>query len=271
MAITIVFAPPRTGKTAFMTNIARNIMFDRERTRAMHSEIAQKNANGFNLSMPLHCVSSNYDIIGRMYGYSKRFSYRFNPFRLGFVNEQVKTIFSVPHMAYFITEGQKYLNSRMSMYFPTWQSRWYEQHGHDFIDVFIDVQRPELIDVNIRDLASFIEIVSMKIKYDEYGRPSKVTWIIRKIESSFLLDKYLSSGKRDKTCYVEEKVVSDGTVLSCYDCRSCKPKFYEGHLDEDFDLQEYEPVEQTLESYINYLEKFDDELPKGFYQKRSIA
>ena len=271
MAITTIFAEPRAGKTAFATYLANSYMFNRERNKAMEHEILQKNANGFNLTIPKHCVFSNYDIIGRKFGYSKRFSYRFNPFRLGFKNEFVDTIFAVPYGVYIIDEAQKYLNSRMSMYYPSWQSRFYEQHGHNYLDILLVVQRPNLIDVNIRELSNFIEIVNMDIKYDEFGHPAKVIWKIRKIANSFLLDRYLASGKLDKSCYVEEKIIADGSVLSCYDCRSCKPKHYEGHLNEDFELNECEPVEETIESYVKYLEEFDDELPKGFYQKRSVA
>lgn len=271
MAIVTIFAKPRFGKTAFATYLGNQYMFDRERNKAMEREIAQKNASGFNLTIPKHCVNTNYDIIGRKFGYSKRFSYRFNPFRLGFKNDKVKTIFAVPYGVYIIDEAQKYLNSRMSLYYPDWQSRFYEQHGHNYLDIILTVQRPSLIDVNIRELSSFVEIVKMDIKYNEFGSPEKVTWKIRKIADSYLLDKYLASGKTDKSCYSEEKVVAPGYILSCYDCRSCKPKHYDGHFDEDFELNESSPIEETLESYIKYLEEFDDELPEGFYKKRSVA
>ena len=40
--ITIIFAPPRTGKTAFMTFLANQQAFNRERNRAMACEIISK-------------------------------------------------------------------------------------------------------------------------------------------------------------------------------------------------------------------------------------
>ena len=159
----------------------------------------------------------------------------------------------------------------MSMYFPEWQSRWYEQHGHNDIDIFLDTQRPMLIDVNIRELAQFIEIIKLDIYYDDYGRVCKLKWRIRKIENSQLFDKYMSSGKKDKTCYTEEIVVADYNVFALYDSQCCKPKFYDGHLEDDFDIQESEPVEESIEGYIKYLEEVDDELPKDFYQRRKSA
>ena len=170
-----------------------------------------------------------------------------------------------------ITEAQKYLNSRLSMYFPDWQSRWYEQHGHNDLDIYLDTQRPMLIDVNIRELAQFIEIVKLDLGYDEYGQVNQLKWKIRKIENSSLFDRYIASGKKDTSCYTEETVIADYNVFACYDSQSCKPKFYEGHFDEDFDYVQAEPTAETLEGYIEYLTKNDDELPANFYQRRKTA
>ena len=266
--ITIIFAPPRTGKTCLMTHLLNEIAFDRNRNRLMFKEIMLKNLSGFKLSIPQHCVSANYDITFRKFRYRPRHSRRINPYRLGFNNEYVKTHFNLPYEAIGITEAQKYLNSRMSMYFPEWQSRWYEQHGHDNIDIFLDTQRPMLIDVNIRELASFIEVVKLTLSYDEYGQVCGLKWLVRKIENSSLFDRYMSSGKKDTSCYTETEIVADYNVFDCYDSQNCKPKFYDGHLDEDFDIQESEPIENTLEGYIKYLRECDDELPDKFYQRR---
>ena len=269
--ITIIFAPPRTGKTCFMTHMLNLRAFDRDRNRLMQKEIISKNQNGFNLSIPKHCVSSNYAIGFRKFGYRLRPSRVINPFRLGFKNKFVKTHFNLPYEVIGITEAQKYLNSRMSMYFPEWQSRWYEQHGHNNLDIWLDTQRPMLIDVNIRELSQFIEIISLKIGYDNYGKVCALKWKIRKIENSQLFDKYMSSGKKDKSCYTEETVIANYNVFALYDSQSCKPKFYDGHLDEDFDIQESKATDESFEGYVKYLEESDDELPKNFYQRRKSA
>ena len=268
--ITIIFAPPRTGKTCLMTHLGCQLAFDRQRTRAMQFELFDKQRNGFEniKTIPNHCLSANYDIVAHKFGYSPRLSRRINPYRLGFANQYVKTHFNFPHECILITEGQKYLNSRMSMYFPEWQSRWYEQHGHDDIDVFIDTQRPMLIDVNIRELASFIEVIKLDLEYDAFGKVCKMRWLVRKIENSSLFDKYMQSGKKDESCYTEETIVADYNVFACYNSQSCKPKFYEGHLEEDFDIQVAEPTEESFKGYVEFLKKFDDELPNNFYQRR---
>ncbi|MEG1751942.1 MAG: hypothetical protein RR247_02645 [Clostridia bacterium] len=270
MAIYIIFAPPRTGKTCFMTHILNGYAFDRERNKSMKNEIISKNQHGFNLSLPKHCVSSNYDISFKKYGYTPRYNRRINPYKLGFNNEFVKTHFNYPFEVIGITEAQKYLNSRMSMYFPEWQSRWYEQHGHDSLDIYLDTQRPMLIDVNIRELAQFIEIVKLKLSYDEFGSVKKLKWTIRKIDNSSLFDRYMASGKKEKSCYAEETVVANYNVFKLYSSQSQKPKFYAGHFDEDFDIQESKPIEDSMQGYIKYLEENDDEMPVGYYQSKTI-
>lgn len=267
--IIIIFAPPRTGKTCFLTHVLNQYAFNRERNRLMANEIKQKQLNGFNnLTIPTHCVSANYHITFKKFRYSPRYCRFINPYRLGFSNKFVDTHFTLPYEVIGITEAQKYLNSRMSVYFPEWQSRWYEQHGHNNLDIFLDTQRPMLIDVNIRELAQFIEIVNLTVIYDKQDKIVGLKWKIRKIENSTLFDKYMSSGKKDKECYTEEDITADYNVFECYNSQSCKPKFYAGHLNEDFDYSESIEYDETFEDYIKYLEKADDELPENYYQRR---
>lgn len=272
MSITIIFAPPGAGKTCLMTHLLNQHAFDRTRNRNMFKEIMLKKLNGFkHLTIPKHCVSANYDITLHKFRYRPRHNRKINPYRLGFVNKFVKTHFNVPYEAIGITEAQKYLNSRMSSYFPEWQSRWYEQHRHDDIDIYLDTQRPMLIDVNVRELAQFVEIVKLKVYEDKSGKIVKMDWLVRKIENSSLFDKYMASGKKDTTCYTEEEIIADYNVFECYNHQSCKPKFYDGHFYEDFDYQESEEPEESLEGYIRYLQKNDDELPENYYQKRKVS
>ena len=267
--ITIIFAPPRTGKTCFLTHIANMAAFDKGRNTAMRREILLKMQNGFDglQTIPKHCVSANYDIVMHKFGYRPRLSRRINPYRLGYANDFVQTHFNLPYECICITEAQKYLNSRMSRYFPDWQSRWYEQHGHLDLDVFLDTQRPMLIDVNVRELAQFIEIMNLKLKYDGFGRVRSLTWTIRRIDNSSLFDRYMQSGKKDKDCYTEEVVKADYNVFACYDSQNCKPKFYDGHLHSDYDYMQAEPNDGTIDGYIRYLQTMDDELPDGFYTR----
>ena len=68
-----------------------------------------------------------------------------------------------------------------------------------------------------------------------------------------------------------ETVTAGYNVFSCYDSQNCKPKFYDGHLLEDFDYMPAEPNDGTLDGYIKYLRDMDDELPDGFYMRRKTT
>ncbi len=268
--INIIFAPPRTGKTCYMTHIANTYAFDRTRNSIMAHELANKINSGFDniKTIPQHCVSANYDMVFRKFRYSPRYNRRINPYKLGFANPFVETHFNFPFEVICITEAQKYLNSRMSSYYPDWQSRFYEQHGHNNLDIFMDTQRPMLIDKNIRELSKFTEIVKLDIKYNDFGKPCELTWELRHIDNSSLFDIYMESGKKDKSCYTTGFVCADYNVFECYDSQSCKPKFYMGHFDDDIDYTKAEPVIQTKEGYLQYLLENDDELPENFYQQK---
>lgn len=265
--ILILFAPPRYGKTSLMTHLLNEYAFNCEHNRLMRKEIAKKNANGFNLSIPQHCVASNYNCLFKRFRHISRHNRLINPYRLGFENKFVKTHFTVPYQVTGITEAQKYFNSRMSRYYPTWQSNYFEQHGHDFLNFFLDTQRPMLIDANIREISQFLEITKLILDKDKYGKIRGMTWKCRKIEHSSLFDVYMSSGKKDKDCYTDLEITANYNVFDCYDSQSCKPKFYNGHLTDDFDIDWAEPVDEDMQGYIKYLSKNDDELPEGFYQK----
>lgn len=267
--ITIIYAPPRTGKTSLLAHILRYYAFNKERIKRMQRELQEKNANGFNLTIPQHCVASNFDCTFHKLRCSPRKSRRINPYRLGYENPYVATHFTLPYEVIGITEGQKYFNSRMAMYYPDWQSRWMEQHGHQHIDIFIDTHRPMLIDPNVRDLANFIEVMNLKLKYDNYGKVCKAVWTIRYLDSSATWEKYISSGKTDKKLYTEMKVTADYNIFATYNSFECKPKFYDGHFNNDFDLNYSKPIENSLDGYVKYLRENDDELPDKFYLKRS--
>lgn len=269
--ITIIFAPPRTGKTCFLTHMANITAFDHQRNRLMRQEIQKKIESGFAAlkTVPSHCVAANFDITLRQFGYRPRFSRRINPYKLGFANPNVDTHFNIPYEAIFITEAQKYLNSRLSKNFPDWQSRWYEQHGHNNIDIWLDTQRPMLIDVNVRELSQFIEVVKLDISYNNFGKPCRLTWQIRRIDNSSLFDRYMASGKSDKSCYTEDVIVADYNVFACYDSQCCKPKFYAGHLDQDFDYEQARTTEDSYEGYVKFLKEFDDELPESYFTSKT--
>ena len=235
--ITIIFGPPRIGKTAFMVYMLNNIAYNKARNRAMQNVIMSKNTyDGFNLTIPEHCVAANFEIAFRKQGRLPRRARVIEPNRLGFANEKIKPHFMLPYETYGIMEAQQYYNSRKFKEFPEWKSNLFEQHGHNHLDFLLDTQRPGLIDVNIRDLSNFIEIRNLEVEYGRDGFFNNMTWTIREFENVGLVDEYMKSGKRDNSLFNESRVVSDRNVFKQYNSWSLENKFYEGHEGEDFDL-----------------------------------
>ncbi len=267
--ITIIFGPPRIGKTCFLAHTLNCYAYDRQRYNLMRNEILALNEGGFELSVPAHPVSANFSLEFRKFGCSRRRNRMINPFRLGFANSDVEVHSNYPYEVIGIMEAQVYLNSRMSAYFPDWQSRWYEQHGHNNLDIFLDCQRPDLIDLNVRELCSFIEIIDLKVKTDNFGLVKGLVWTIRRIDNFSAYEKYVASGKKDKSLYREEKVKADYNVFSIYDSQAEKPKFFKNLFDKDFKIDFSKPAETTIEYYKYFLDNLSDELPVGFYKKRS--
>ena len=280
--ITIIFAPPRTGKTCFLTHIANTAAFDRERNTAMRREILLKRQSGFGglQTIPPHCVSANYDIVMRKFGYSPRLSRRINPFRLGYANDFVQTHFNLPYECICITEAQKYLNSRMSMYFPDWQSRWYEQHGHNNLDIWLDTQRPLLIDVNVRELSQFIEIMGLKLKHDGFGRVRSLTWTIRRIDNSGLFDRY--SPEKERLHFHGVFYIPDGEMLGkITEKKSYSPqegrmktRYENSFFQEAFGVNDFQEVSEMTVKHghaFEYILKYMEKQGERIVYSRGIA
>jgi len=106
---------------------------------------------------------------------------------------------------------------------------------------------------------------------DRNGKTIVIQWKVRNFIGSAELDQYVSSGKQDTSCYMEQIITANYNVHDCYNSQLCKPKFYDGHFDHDFDTVEHMPLEETIEGYIEYLQKHDDELPQDFFNiKRGV-
>lgn len=259
--ITIIFGPPRSGKTALQSALLSEEAFNIERIDNCRNEIKRLNSIGFNLEYPGYVVSTNFTFCPHKFGYTARPARRINPYRLGFKNELVETHFLPPFSIVGVMEGQKYFNSRLFKKFPSWQSRFYEMHGHNHLDFLIDTQRPNLIDINIRELANFIEVCDFRIE------KKRCVWILRDISDSSKYDKYILSGKSDETTFSEREYTASIDILKFYDTREAKPLFYAGRFDRQFDKLFELQDKDTIVYYQNYCKKWGNELPKNFYEK----
>ena len=263
--ITIIYGPPGYGKTSLMAHLLSEEAFNQDRLFLQRERIEELRAGGFPVSVPHTCICSSFDMMARKFGFSPIPAIKINPYKIGFFNENVQTHFIAPFSMIGIDEAQRYFNSRMSRFYPDWQSRFYEAHRHNGYDFYLATQRPMLIDVNIRELSEFLEVVGLKVYNDrQFDCSRKAVWTVRKIACSAEWDLYMNSGKREKV-YKEYKIVADYDVFSLYNSFALAPRFFEGHFDEDFFRVFTLQPEVTVEDYENFCSRYDEEVPAGFY------
>ena len=156
--ITIIFGAPGTGKTSLNTHFLQTEY--KTHGRALLAQ-TQKRIDEINktrvkpLALPdKPPIFANYKASFKI-GYEKTFEpYYINPFYLGLVNENMPTQYLPPNSKVFISEAQRYYNSRKSSTLPDWVSRLYEMHRHYGMEIFLDVQRANLIDLNIKEICN---------------------------------------------------------------------------------------------------------------------
>lgn len=253
----IITGPNGAGKTSLMMHFGREAIFDRERNLAMQREIRYLNENGFNLSIPEHCVASSTACCFKKLGKKPRVPRIIDPARLGFQEgSDVKMHFTLPFETYLIDEAQMYFSSKSGKGLPAYQSAWFEEHRHRDLNIYMATPAAILIHKDIRRLACCIEVIKKDVKYNRYG-DCKITWTCKYIETGNI-DKYLDASPKDqKKYYKKVKYVADYDVHTQYNTQSCKYKFLAGHLDDDFDLEYSAETPRTKEEYREYINTFN--------------
>lgn len=167
--ITIVFGLPGAGKTALLAAEARVSLLSRDLYVSTCEQVKALNMEGFNYTLPEHSPTyTNFALSARKSFNSVIGSYYIDGFHMGFPNKYVPVFNVYPGSRIFLSEAQRYYNSRKSKDFPEWISRWFEEHRHFGLDIWLDVQRPGLIDVNIRDIAErFIQVLKVYLRRNE--------------------------------------------------------------------------------------------------------
>ena len=266
--INIVFGKPGAGKTAFMVSRALEYLMpgssNRELLNACRRDVAAVNALGYSFPVPTEVpVYSNFPIRAHV-GYDKYSeTYYVDGFHLGFPNPDVKVLSVLPHAVIFLSEAQRYYNSRKSKDLPDWVSRWYEEHRHADLNVWLDVQRPGLIDLTIRELCGrFIEIEGMQNVRDERGSVVMNIFSVKEFGSWAHVDKYLSSGNAEAA--ERREYVYHGNVFEAYESRCYFNQFIPKAADyarfkHTFSDDSVTQTEITREMYSQLP-------PKGFYK-----
>ena len=220
--ITIIFGAPGSGKSSLSTYFLKTV-YRREGKRRMEQSrelILRANAGRETpLTVPsAPPIFSNYRVRFKT-GYEKWFEpYFVNGYYLGLPNDKMPTQFIPPASAVFLGEAQRFFNSRSNARIPDWVSRFFEMHRHYRVDVWMDVQRPILIDANIRELCKrFIEVREMAHDRDDAGRIVKTVFRCREFDRWGAVEQYLSAGAGG---YRETEYVHDGNIFRSFDSYS---------------------------------------------------
>ena len=163
-------------------------------------------------------------------GYEKWYEpYYINGYYMGLSNERLRTQYLPPDSAVFLSEAQRYYNSRKSGNFPDFVSRFYEMNRHYGLQLYLDVQRVRLIDANIRELCKhFIEVQGMEHVRDELGSIVRSEWHCREFGDWVSFEDYLNTGA---ATYNETVYAYEGNIFDCYDSFG----FFENYLPDDVD------------------------------------
>lgn len=264
--ITIICGKPRVGKTALNTHFAWQSLQTNGKLRLKKciAEINALNVARSKNKFPVPDIPpiyTNYEATFNV-GYKQHITpFWLNPFYIGLPNENMETQYIFPYGELHITEGQRYWDSRESASLQDHVSRWFETHGHFYIDVYIDVQRAKLIDKNIRALAKkIIEVQKMVHVKDVYGRILRTVWYCREFSSSADYETYADGGYAP---YVTTRYMHEGNIFECYNSRSCKGDFVPPET-ENFTILK-QPSEIDVQALPERLKQFySSQMPKAF-------
>lgn len=149
--------------------------------------------------------------------------YYINGFYFGIENDRLATQYVVPYAHIHLSEAQRYFDSRKSKSFPAFVSRAFEMHRHYGLEIYMDVQRITLIDLNIRQIiGKFIEVLRVEHKQTSFGKIESSTWFCREFDSWLQVEEYLESGKQN---YVETTYHYDGDIFECFDSHAYFSEF----------------------------------------------
>ncbi len=140
--------------------------------------------------------------------------YFINGYYFGIANENMPTQYVLPESHIFLSEAQRYFDSRKNATFPRWVSEAFEKHRHYGLEIVMDVQRSSLIDLNIREICkNFIEVQEMIHEKNAQGKILQTTFHCREFHSLSALTRYLT--ENDPT-YTETTYVNKGNIFRAF-------------------------------------------------------
>lgn len=230
MSLIIIFGDVGVGKTSMMSAMLSDIMiYDRQRYLNCCIELDKLNANGYHISKPKreHCVSCNYDLIAYNEYCSGKMAYHINPFEFVLPNEDIVYKVIQPYGAYGITEAQAVYNARKSKQLRDCVSRLYENYRHDHLDIYLDCQRFDLIDLNIRFISDLFYVVDQQHKKDWAGNVIATMWTYYSFENYKIVESFVNSGFKDFNLGKKHTYTFVGNIYEHYNSYCNQSAFYD--------------------------------------------
>ncbi len=269
MGIKIVSGEPGAGKTALLTCFAEPHLKGTQAHRDVmqcRKLLAPLNAGGFSYTAPDdHVTFVDYTI---MTGPNRSITnYECNGFNLGLFNDSHPTMFLPPASHIFLDEAQKYFNSREKG-LADCVSRFYELHRHYRLNITISVQRPKLIDLNIRELAAEVIYVE-ELEHEQTGRRvTRSQWTCFQWDNVAAAIAYIEGGKSKTLRGDKVRFEYAGNIFKHYDSYAFFPAFLKGNEDESFNLRHAVPTGYTRAEVADFNDQHDYTVPETYYKKK---
>ena len=259
--ITIIFGQKGAGKTSLNTAFALWEMAINERYKCCLSaidELCRGKGRKYSYPPQAHCVysSPNYSIKNNWkYGHGDLVSYTYSPYEFNLPNERIDYEIYPEYSSFHLMEGQSALNSRDSKNFPDETSRAYENERQPSYLIFIDCQRLQLIDLNVRKIVdNFICPIFLEHEYNSVGFMTKTIFHTICFKTTAQAEAFENDDKTDNGILVDF-VFDGGCIFNCYDSVSSKKLYFDTDKDFKFVLSNDESVPISILPPKNYKKK----------------
>lgn len=265
--ITAIYGLPGAGKGALMTKFCydfycneRRDIFNKSCDLITKLNLTRDRKLSYPERVPIY---SDYKISFPVAFRKNYETYFTNGYYLGVKNDNYKTLLLPPGSKVFLSEVQRYYDSRKSYNLPTFVSNLYEMHRHWELEFFLDLQRLSLLDLNIREICGrFIYVEDLIIEKNRLDDIIGLTWKCKEFSEYKDVDNFI---EKKEANYQDVTFTHKGNIFNFYDSFNNKDKFIpdEG---EDFSFLIH-GAERSLENSRFY----DFNIPKGYRTKNNGA
>lgn len=246
------------GKTSFAYAKAIMEMYNRERLKQAKNLVYQLIDGGYKkLCLPDdHLVYTETFVISRLFGHLSQVTYQCNGRRFGLPNGEIETDFYPPFSYIVFDEGQKDVDSRNFKNLPDFVKRGWETNRHMGYDI-VYVSQWGNVDKCLRKLFNKIYYICSKGQRLSKGKYKHIQsyWSYIEFTTYEEYEGWVKDGKPKRS---EKEYLFDGDIRRCYDGEAYRPLWFKGRGDSDFTKKKNKFVEQTLESFNEFLENMGE-------------